>query len=684
MKIMICETIQNGGILNAVNATEIRINRSSQSTLHSIIILVLSVVLASFMMMSFVPADASLVADKFGTSSIGMFVGRIIMSLPDKEMMLPSACVCYVIYIMLMSFNTKTKARSNKRRVDIPFVMLSLLFAFSMVFGQMIDSSDSALSDMLTGVSQWLKIVLGFVSYAVVGYVALSLIDMSTAKRTETKYDRKIDRLLDFTPLILIICWLPFLIATAPGIMMGDTSTQMKQFFGYENSVSSYSISSSVNLISPDMLITQHHPVIHTLFLGACMQIGHMLFGNYPAGYMMYTVLQFAICLGTLSFGMRYLKRRGVSPTIRLIILILMLIIPWFVGTSLLATKDGLFCCAAILFVLSIDNIANSDDVKPSSIILMAVSALLTSLLRNGVILAAIATVALVFIARIKRNNQQNKARTCVGIASALVGTTGIYFLVTSLIFPAFNISGGSPREMLSLPIQQVSAIVKYDGNDISADEKSTIDAVLDYDVLADNYEPEKADATKNTWNKDATNDDEKRFLSVLIELAMRHPLTAAEATMRNYYGYLYPSGKALGMYNVEWSDDVIENGKLDELFGFTTDRNVVQKVGTNAFDAWLNAFEHIPVLSIFSSSATYVWMMIVSLVFAFKRKSSMRCGYIFILFVFLIVLIGPCNGTIYYRYILPLMFTLPFMMPIAFSKKTSVKIVETDYSKHH
>lgn len=297
----------------------------------------------------------------------------------------------------------------------------------------------------------------------------------------------------------------------------------------------------------------------------------------------------------------------------------------------------------------------------------MAVSALLTSLLRNGAILAVIVTVALVFIARIKRNN---KARTCVGIASALVGTTGIYFLVTSLIFPAFNIAGGSPREMLSLPIQQVSAIVKYDGNDISADEKSTIDAVLDYDVLADNYEPEKADATKNTWHKDATSDDEKRFLSTWLGLAMRHPMTAIEATMRNYYGYLYPSGKALGMYTVEWSDEVIENCKLDELFGFATDRNIVQKIGTNAFDAWLNAFEHIPMLSIFSSSATYVWMMIVSLVLAFKRKSSMRYGYIFILFVFLIVLIGPCNGTIYYRYILPLMFTLPFMMPFVFSQR--------------
>ena len=665
MKIMICEPIQNGGILNAVNATEIRINRSSQSTLHSMLILVLSVVLTSFMMMSFVPADASLVADKFGTSSIGMFVGRIIMSLPDKEMILPSACVCYVIYRMLTSFGTKTKARSNKRRVDIPFVLLSLLFAFSMVFGQMLDSSNSTLTDMLTGISQWIKILLGMTSYAIVGYIVLSLIDMSEAKSTVTKYDKKIDRLLDFTPLILIICWLPFLIATAPGIMMGDTSTQMKQFFGYENG-----ISSSVNLISPDVLITQHHPVIHTLFLGVCMQIGYMLFENYPAGYMLYTVLQFAICIGILSFGMRYLKRRGVSPTVRLIILILMLIIPWFVGTTLLATKDGLFCCAAILFVLSIDNIAHSDDVKPSSIILMAVSALLTSLLRNGVILAVIVTVALVFIARIKRNNQQNKARTCVGIASALIGATGIYFLVTSLIFPAFNIAGGSPREMLSLPIQQVSAIVKYDEDDINANEKAAINAVLDYDVLAEDYNPEKADATKNTWSKDATSDDEKRFISTWLGLAMRHPMTAIEATMRNYYGYLYPSDKALGMYNVEWSDEVIENGKLDELFGFTTDRNVVQKVGTNAFDAWLNAFEHIPVLSIFSSSATYVWMMVVSLVFAFKRKSSMRHGYIFILFVFLIVLIGPCNGTIYYRYILPLMFTLPFMMPFVFSQR--------------
>ena len=669
----------NGGILNSVNATNIRINRQSHSTSHNMLLLISAVVLTSFMMMSFVPVDASLVADKFGTSSIGMFIGRIVMSLPAKEMMLPSACVCYVIYRMLTCFTTNNnKAHAKKKLFDVPFLLLSLLFAFSMVFGQMLDNSDTTLSDMMTGMSQWLKAVCGMASYTIVGYVGLSLIDTSDIKNTVTKHDKTIDRILDFTPLILTVCWLPFLISTAPGIMMGDTSTQMKQFFGYENS-----ISSSVNLISPDMLITQHHPVIHTLFLGACMQIGHMLFGSYPIGYMLYTVLQFAICIGTLSFGMRYLKRRGVSAAIRLVILILMLLVPWFVGTALLATKDGLFCCTAILFVISVDNIANSDDIKASSIIMMAISALLTSLLRSGVIVAVIIAVVMLLIARIKRHNQSNKVYTCVGIASALTGSTLIYMLLTSLIFPAFSITGGSPREMLSIPIQQVSAIVKYHGDDISSDEKQTIDAVIDYDIISESYDSEKADATKNTWNKDATRTDEKRFLSAWIELALRHPLTAVEATMRNYYGYLYPSGKALGMYNVEWSDEVIENGKLDELFGFTTDRNVVQKVGSNAFDAWLNAFEHIPVLSIFSSSATYVWMMIVSLVFAFKRKSSMRCGYIFILFVFLIVLIGPCNGTIYYRYILPLMFTLPFMTPLVFSVR-NIRIDEVACAKHH
>ena len=236
------------------------------------LMLVSAVALTSFMMMSFVPVDASFVADKFGTSSIGMFVGRIIMSLPNKGMMLPSVCVCYVVYRMLTSFATNNnKSLTQKKPFDIPFFLLSLLFAFSMVFGQMLDNSDATLSDMLTGISQWLKIICGMASYAIVGYIGLSLIDASGIKSTVTKYDKTIDRILDFAPLILFVCWLPFLISTAPGIMMGDTSTQMKQFFGYENS-----ISSSVNLISPDMLITQHHPVIHTLFLGACMQIGHM------------------------------------------------------------------------------------------------------------------------------------------------------------------------------------------------------------------------------------------------------------------------------------------------------------------------------------------------------------------------------------------------------------------------
>ena len=617
------------------------------------------------MFIDFLPADSQLVIEQFGESQIGMFVGRLVLSLPSKAELLLTACASYVVYKITGYFKNKVN-HNGFHKIDVAVLLLAALFAFSMVFGQILDNTDARLLDILTGTSQWIKIIVGMTSWIVVSYMMFYLIGSTELNASNmSTADQTIDRILDFTPVIFIICWVPFLLSTAPGLMMGDTSTQIKQFFGYENS-----ISSSVDLISPDILITQHHPVLHTLLVGICMQIGKLIVGSYSAGYMVYTILQLTTCIMTLSFGMRYLKHCEVPASVRLFVLILMLIVPWFVGTALLGTKDGLFCCAAVLFVIALDNIARNRKVTVKSFLGLFTSAIFVSLLRSGAIIAVVISLALFLFVSIKiKNKTVNNKRTCITVGSTLIGVTLIYFIMTSLLFPSFGISGGSPREMLSIPIQQVSAIVKYHEDDISAEEKDTIDSVLDYDVLAEKYNPDIADGTKNTWRKDATDTDKSDFIAVWLDMVIRHPMTALEATMRNYYGYLYPSEKPLGMYSSTWSDTVIQNGKLDVLFGFSTNRNDLQKAGTCTFDTWLRAFEHIPVLSIFSSTAFYVWAMLVSLVIAFKKMSPTCYGLAFLLFIFLIVLIGPCNGTIYYRYILPLMFTLPFMVPLTFSK---------------
>ena len=61
------------------------------------------------------------------------------------------------------------------------------------------------------------------------------------------------------------------------------------QFFHIDNKYSTYSI-----LLDPSVIITNHHPVIHTLLLGSMVKIGTLL-GSVNIGLFLYSIIQILI-----------------------------------------------------------------------------------------------------------------------------------------------------------------------------------------------------------------------------------------------------------------------------------------------------------------------------------------------------------------------------------------------------
>ena len=119
--------------------------------------------------------------------------------------------------------------------------------------------------------------------------------------------------------------------------------------------------------------------------------------------------------------------------------------------------------------------------------------------------------------------------------------TISFYGVFDKVILPYYKITPGSVRETLSIPFQQTARYVKYYSDDLSAKEIKIIDKVLEYDTIADRYDPTLADPVKNKYNKDATSDDLKEYLKVWFKCFFRHPLVYIEATVHNIYGYFSP-----------------------------------------------------------------------------------------------------------------------------------------------
>ena len=134
-----------------------------------------------------------------------------------------------------------------------------------------------------------------------------------------------------------------------------------------------------------------------------------------------------------------------------------------------------------------------------------------------------------------------NTILSLLGVAAAAV------LSLNCIVFPLLNVEPGSIREMLSLPFQQTARYLRDAGWDVTEEEKAAIDRVLDYDVLAESYDPDLSDNVKSTYHGET--EDLKDYFSAWFQMLLRHPGIYIQATMNNYYQYFYPGESLFNGY---------------------------------------------------------------------------------------------------------------------------------------
>ncbi|MDM8275674.1 DUF6020 family protein [Enorma phocaeensis] len=250
----------------------------------------------------------------------------------------------------------------GKRDSWRPSVVLpSVFFALCMVFGRSYDLTDSA-QLAIGGISRVIESLISGAGFALLAHTAIYLVfegfDWLGEHRvpfSESRYGRVwqvLDTLLNRHPfvfplLLILVCWAPTFIGSAPGVFMGDTGAQIRQWFNLPNGTSDY-----LNLINPDVLLNGHHPVAHTALLGGCVQLGMALFGDENLGVLMYTTLQFALSAMAIAYAVGSLRRLGVNLLVRAMALGFFAFMPLFSNYAVLITKDVLFADAFLVLVI--------------------------------------------------------------------------------------------------------------------------------------------------------------------------------------------------------------------------------------------------------------------------------------------------------------------------------------------
>ncbi len=480
--------------------------------------------------------------------------------------------------------------------------------------------------------------------------------------------------------LVLALCWFPVLIGYAPALFMWDTNTQILQWFGLPNH-----ISSSVDLLDSSVLLTQHHPPLHTALVGLCVQAGISLAGSENLGIFIYTVLQWTVDILAISWAFRIAQIVGAPRAPRFVALGFIALVPAYSNYSVLVTKGVLFASALLLFAIELVYLvfcaASSDGRIAFSrrhTVLLVAGALGTALLRSGmvVVVAGGALAATLLLWRMQRRLAREglrpvSARSLLRIPLiALALVIAVNLLLVRVVYPALAITPSSKREALSIPMQQVARFMRDRPDAVQPEDLRAIDRVLDAPSLARLYDPSKSDPVKATYKEQASSDDLSAFWQTWARLFARDPGCFISATAANYYGYFYPAHAMSWSYTSYFSSLVMANTETNLIYSDIASYFSFHQLDhpfVRALDGLCSGyrllFQRLPFLTLTMQAALYDWALVLLTAYAVRRRRSHAAVFLVPAWiVLLIALVGPCNATTYFRYAFPVALLVPFL----------------------
>lgn len=327
-------------------------------------------------------------------------------------------------------------------------------------------------------------------------------------------------------PVILLCCWLPWFLYNFPGVMTPDSISQYSQAMG----LTGYS---------------DHHPFAHTLLIKLLLSMGMALFDNVYAAIACYTVFQMVLMALLLCYCIFILYRYGAGRKLCLLFLIFYACVPYNGSFAVTMWKDVLFSGFLLLFALCLYRLlhlyAAGGRLKkqPGLLALLLLSGLLVCLFRsNGLYVFLLTAPFLVIVLR------REWKLLLPGILAVLV----LALFIKGPVYDALGVAEPAFSESLSIPAQQIARVV-YEGRTLTQEQIDLLNRTVDYDSIADYYQPELSDPIKaliQYGNPEYLETHKGAYLKLWIQLSLRYPLDYWNAFVDQTRGYWYPGEPGL------------------------------------------------------------------------------------------------------------------------------------------
>lgn len=527
---------------------------------------------------------------------------------------------------------------AKKSKLNMPAFILANIYSIILILGGSFYRTASWKEVFGTSVAQGIKAGLFYIGTVVISYFVLTLIfnyinleKQRTRNKWICTYSAKS---ILIAWLIIILCWIPYIVIKYPGILAWDTATALKDYFDNDT-------------------LNNGVPVFTVLYFVSYIRLGN-IFNNQNDGLALFVCVQSMIMSGVLAYFVCYLERCGVILGYRVVMLIAICILPLYPYTAMQMGSDVPYTITIVFYtIFLIRYVLQKEGIKWYEWLFQAIVLLVMSLSRHtGIYIVIISMIALL----VWKDNKQKK---CVFFIHMFAIAT--YFWINLFVVPSLILTNAaSGSALLNLTRQQMANyVILYD--DLTEEEIQILDRMIKVDEIVDNYNPELADDIWRITNKSISNEDTREYLKLWIKLFFRHPDAYIQAAMNMWYGYFYPD------YVCKTKDYIFY-----KLYNISDSRNIKlyysrkYSYERELMESWKGLLYRTPLISTLYGIGIYTWMMIFSVACVIWRH---RWRFLLIMvpqiLTLLICMMSPVCG--YTRYAFPIMFIMPFIFGLWF-----------------
>ncbi len=447
---------------------------------------------------------------------------------------------------------------------------------------------------------------------------------------------------------VILLLWFPVFLAYYPSVFAYDAETQFYQYLAHDYST--------------------HHPLIHTLFLGTFFKLGDTVFGSYSVGMALHSVVQMLLMAAVFSYTMMVLYRAETSWVMRFVLLIFFALFPANSILSISTTKDVLFSGLALLYIVKLYQWSSDECKRTKSFLPVFVTiSVLMLLFRNNALYAYLAAQPFVYFLWKKSADGFQAERKYYVIT--VLATLILFGAANAGLKAVTSAESGSPREMLSVPLQQMARTRVWHEEEIDSFLREELNEYLPEEWVFAAYNPHLADPVKN---RAVIHNNPAGLIKTWLRLGLRFPMTYVDAFLDNSVGYWYIADTS----HAEIYGIGTESG-----FGYLSTDNRTMPAGCEIVEhSYLpalrvfmeriisdNEYQKIPVLPVIFAPAFYWWLLCLYMTFCLYRKEyKMLIPVLFLLMYYFTLLLSP---TVLIRYMYPFVVSVPTILCLMTTK---------------